>query len=259
MVAIRYRSLTLEIVPPVATVSLNRPGFLNRIDAVLAAELRELCEGVSSDDRVRLVVLTGSGEAFSVGREEDPGDTGTGRLEWISTMQAASAIASLPMPVIVMINGDAVDHGLELALAGDLRTAADHARFGLTDIARGRLPWDGGTQRLPRLVGQAWARDLLLTSRTIDSSQALEIGLVNRVVESGRLEAETQALAESVLSGGPIAARYAKEALNQGVDLTLEQGLRLEADLNVVLQSTADRAEGIQSFLERRPPRYNGQ
>jgi enoyl-CoA hydratase len=99
---------------------------------------------------------------------------------------------------------------------------------------------------------------MILTSRIIDATEALAIGLVNRVVDSGRLIEETRILAESILSGGAIAARYAKEAVNQGADLTLDQGLRLEADLNVLLQSTADRAEGIKSFLERRPPRYTG-
>ena len=208
---------------------------------------------------VHLVILTGTGEAFSVGRETAPVGGGTAAMEWLATMQCASAVASLPMPVIVAINGDAIDHGLELALAGDIRVAVGQAKFGFTDLTQGRIPWDGATQRLPRLVGQAWARDLLLTSRIVDSAQALDIGLVNRVVESGQLEAETRALAESILSGGPVAARYAKEAINQGLDLTLEQGLRLEADLNIVLQSTADRAEGVRSFLERRPPNYTGQ
>ena len=111
---------------------------------------------------------------------------------------------------------------------------------------------------MPRLVGPAWARDMILTSRIIDASQALSLGLVNRVVEAGQLAEETRALADSILAGGPVAARYAKEALLKGADLTLDQGLHLEADLNVILQSTTDRAEGIQSFLEKRTPRYGG-
>ena len=246
-----------------ATITLARPDVLNRIDALTAAELGEACGEIASDDQVHLVVLTGSGTAFSVGREAAPAglslSAGTAGMQWLTSMQCAAAVASLPMPVIVAINGDAIDQGLELALAGDLRVASEHAWFGISDLAHGRLPSDGATQRLPRLVGQAWARDLLLTSRIIDSAQALEIGLVNRVAGPGRLEAETRDLADAILSGGPVAARYAKEALSQGLDLTLEQGLRLEADLNVVLQSTGDRAEGIESFLHKRPPNYTGQ
>ena len=259
MVEIRFRSLTLEITLPVATVTLARPDIRNRIDTVMAVELREACGEVAAEDRVHLVVITGAGDAFSVGRETPPAELAVAaRLEWIARMQAASAVAALPMPVIASVNGNAFDHGLELALAADLRIAADQAVFAFTDISRGTLPWDGATQRLPRLVGPAWARDMLLTSRFLDASEALDIGLVNRVVEAPRLLDETRALADAILAGGPIAARYAKEALAHGSDLTLEQGLRLEADLNVVLQSTADRAEGIRSFLERRAPDFRG-
>ena len=186
------------------------------------------------------------------------GSPSSGRLDWLKEIQAASAIAAIQVPVGVAVNGDAMDHGLELAIAGDIRVAASGSRFGLADLASGGFPWDGGTQRLPRLVGPAWARDMILTSRIIDAKEALAIGLVSRVVQSERLMEETLILAESILAGGSIAARYAKEAVSQGADLTLDQGLRLEADLNVLLQSTADRAEGIESFLERRTPRYTG-
>ena len=241
---------------PVAVVTLSRPGFRNLVDGLMAAELREVCLEIASDDAIRLAVLTGSGEAFSDGRETPPEAPGA---EWLAGMQAAGAIASLTIPVIAALNGDAIDHGLELALAADLRIAAGHARFGLTDVARGRLPWDGATQRLPRLVGPAWARDMALASRIIDATTALDIGLVNRVAKAEDLAAETRGLAEEVLSGGPIAARYAKEALAQGADLSLEQGLRLEADLNIILQSTYDRAEGIRSFLEKRKPGFKGE
>jgi enoyl-CoA hydratase len=228
----------------------------------MATELREVCQAIQADENIRLVILTGEGDQFSVGRESLPedlsGSPASASLDWLKGIQAASAIAAIQVPVIVAVNGDAVDHGLELAIAGDIRVASSSSKFGLTDLAAGTFPWDGATQRLPRLVGPAWARDMILTSRIIDATEALAIGLVNRVVDSGRLIEETRILAESILSGGAIAARYAKEAVNQGANLTLDQGLRLEADLNVLLQSTADRAEGIKSFLERRPPRYTG-
>ena len=246
-----------------ATVTLTGAAADNRVDPGLAEELREVCREMQEDEGVHLVVLTGSGNAFSVGREAPPAGLANGpaeqRLEWLRQMQVASSIAALQVPVIVALNGDAMDHGLELALAGDLRIAADQAKFGITDLARGSFPWDGGTQRLSRLVGPAWARDMILTSRIIDASEALSMGLVNRVVESARLADETQALADSIMAGGPIAARYAKEAVLKGTDLALDQGLRLEADLNLLLLSTTDRAEGIKSFLDKRTPRYTGQ
>lgn len=263
MVDFLYRFLEFRDEHPVATVTLgkgetgDRSAADNRIDAPLAAELREACRLVMEDEDIHLLILTGSGEVFSVGRETKQGEPAPG-LDWIAQLQVAPALAGLPIPVLVALNGDALDHGLELALAGDLRIAAANARFGLTDLSRGIVPWDGGTQRLPRLVGQAWARDMILTSRIIDADQALALGLVNRVVDADQLTDEVRQLADTILAGGPIAARYAKEAVRKGMDLSLEQGLGLEADLNVILQSTTDRAEGIQSFLQRRQPKFTG-
>ena len=260
--AIPYRFIHHQQDGPIATVTLSRPELSNRVSLEMATELREVCQAIQADENIRLVILTGEGDQFSVGREALPedlsGSPASVSLDWLKGIQAASAIAAIQVPVIVAVNGDAMDHGLELAIAGDIRVALSGSKFGLTDLAAGAFPWDGATQRLPRLVGPAWARDMILTSRIIDATEALAIGLVNRVVDSGRLIEETRILAESILAGGAIAARYAKEAINQGADLTLDQGLRLEADLNVLLQSTADRAEGIKSFLERRPPRYTG-
>jgi enoyl-CoA hydratase len=233
------------------------------VDLDLAAEIRAVCQEVRENDYVRVAVVTGSGRCFSVGREPLPEELTSGsptqRLDWLEQLRVADAIASLPIPVIVSINGDALDHGLEIALAGDLRITVEEAKFGLTDLTRkGSFPWDGGTQRLPRLVGPAWARDMILTSRVIDAAQALDLGLVNRLVVAAELEQETRHIAEAISRGGPIAVRYAKEAINKGMDLSLAQGLRLEADLNIILQSTADRAEGLRSFTEKRTPRFSG-
>ena len=198
--------------------------------------------------------MTGSGQVFSVGRA-NPQD----RVS-INECQAASALASLPMPVLVALNGDAIDHGLELALAGDLRLAVSGVSLGFSPPSAGSFPFDGGTQRLPRLVGPAWARDMLLTGRRVDAHEALAIGLVNRVAETtDDLMYTTRELANSIAEGSPIGALYVKEAVSSGADLTLEQGLVLEADLNVILQGTQDRAEGIASFLERREPRFTGE
>jgi enoyl-CoA hydratase/carnithine racemase len=229
----------------------------------LAAELREACQAIRENQQIYVLVLTGSEGVFSVGREPLPPElvaaSVTARQSWLEQLRVADDLASLPIPVVVAINGDAIDQGLELALAGDLRIATEDARFGLTDLTRkGGFPWDGGTQRLPRLIGPAWANDLILTSRIIDAKQARSIGLVNQVTESGKLLEEARQLADAIASGGPIAARYAKEAITQGIDLSLSQGLRLEADLNIILQNTADRAEGLLSFAEKRTPRFTG-
>ena len=242
---------------------MNRPAQGNQIDCYLAAELCHACVSVSQDDNVLAVILTGSGAVFSTGREALSAELAAGpatlRQARIQQLQVANALANLPVPIIVSINGDTLDHGLELALAGDIRICAESARFGLTDLSKpGCFPWDGGTQRLPRLVGPAWAADMLLTSRVLNAPEALGIGLVNRVVPSRELAQETQRLAESISASGPIAARYTKEAVAKGSDLSLAEGLRLEADLNIILQSTGDRAEGIQSFFDKRPPNFTG-
>ena len=238
-----------------ARLTLSCPDGGNLITSSVAEEIRQACQAMLDDDDLTAALITGSSGCFSVGRDRPEAGPD---LAWIKDHQVASALAALPMPVIVAVNGDAFDHGLELALAGDIRIAVQDARFGFTGLDQGALPWDGGTQRLPRLVGAAWARDMLLTGRVVDSGEALAIGLVNRVTPADQLLEEAQDMAETIAAGGPVAARYAKEAVLKGMDLSLDQGLGLEADLNVILQSTEDRAEGIRSFLDRRPPRFGG-
>ena len=244
------RTVTLAVEGSVATVTLDRPADGNSVNELMASELRETCESVEADPGVRVVLLTGRGDAFCLGTD-GPGP--------VDNLRAADAVAAVRKPVIAVLNGDAVDQGLEIALACDVRIASMCARLGLTHLARGAIPWDGGTQRLPRLVGIGRAMDMLLTSRLLDAGEALEAGLVNELAESADLRTRARALAGTVAGHGPIAARYLKEALLKGADMTLEQGLRLEADLNIILQSTADRAEGVRSFLERRPPLYRNE
>ena len=239
---------------PVAVVVLNRPDAGNCVGELMAAELREAFDQLAARNDVRVVILTGTGPVFSVGRET-PVDASQ-----IGSLQAARAVARLPMPVLAAVNGDVADHGLELALAADLRVAAPSARFWFSTPSPANFPFDGGTQRLPRLVGLAWARDMLLTGRKVSAEEALKIGLVNRVAtESEDALLAARQLAEQIAAGSPLGARYTKEAVLSGAEMSMTQGLGLEADLNVILQSTADRAEGIASFLERRPPNFTGE
>ena len=262
-VAINYTSIQLRREGAVATITLDRVETGNLIDAAMAEELRAAIAELTDDDGLRLVILTAAGGVFSSGRAavgNGEGQPLAALVHRAGELRVAAALAAVEVPVIAALNGDAIDHGLELALAADLRVAAPGARFGFSPPSESSFPWDGGTQRLPRLVGPAWARDLLLTGRKVDAAEALGIGLVNRVAGPGQdiMEAATD-LARPILEGSPLGARYAKEAVSKGLDLALEQGLGLEADLNVILQSTADRVEGIASFLERRPPEFTGQ
>ena len=232
----------------IASITLNRPADSNAIDRELARELEEACGRIKDDDDIYVVILTGAGNTFSVGGEEG--------IE--ETCHPAAAVAGIDRPVIVAINGDALGLGLEIALSGDIRIASDKARFGLPQVAGGRIPTDGGTQRLPRIIGRGKALELLMTAETISAAEALEIGLVSKIVPYGELAGETEKLAETIAAKGPIALRYLKEAIIKGMDMTLEQGLRLEADLYFLLHTTTDRTEGIKSYLEKRKPEYKG-
>ena len=234
--------------PHIASITLNRPADSNAIDRELARELEEACGRIKDDDDIYVVILTGAGNTFSVGGEEG--------IE--ETCHPAAAIAGIDRPVIVAINGDALGLGLEIALSGDIRIASDKARFGLPQVAGGRIPTDGGTQRLPRIIGRGKALELLMTAETLSAAEALEIGLVSKIVPYGELAGETEKLAETIAAKGPIALRYLKEAIIKGMDMTLEQGLRLEADIYFLLHTTTDRTEGIKSYLEKRKPEYKG-
>jgi len=231
----------------VAYITLNRPEAGNIINLKLAQELEDVCTRINQDDDVYVVTVTGSGDAFCSFGEGESG-----------ALPPAAVIARFDRPVIAAINGDALGQGLELALSCDIRLASDKARFGLPQLAQGLIPSDGGTQRLPRIVGRGKALELILTAETITAGEALEIGLVSKVVSAANLTAEAEALARTIATKGPIALRYIKEAVNKGLDLTLEQGLRLEADLYFLLHTTADRTEGINAFIKKRPPKFKG-
>lgn len=239
-------------------ITLNRPQEGNRIDLAMAQELAEVCDQVKGDDGIYLAVIAGAGTDFCLG-----GDVGTGSLAGegeVLTLRysPAEAIASIDCPTLAAIDGQARGLGLEVALACDLRFASDKASFALPQIIEGHIPVDGGTQRLPRLVGKGKALEMILTGAVMDAGMALEIGLVNRVVGQDSLLAEVEAVAKTLAGKAPIAMRYVKEAVNKGLDLTLEQGLRLEADLYFLIHTTADRTEGIQSFLQKRKPDFQG-
>ncbi|MFC1969123.1 enoyl-CoA hydratase/isomerase family protein [Chloroflexota bacterium] len=246
------QTVIFEKVGQLGVVTLNRPEASNRINMALAGALADVCAEINQDQEIRAVIITGAGESFSAGT--DRGDRSSETILW----SVATPVDSLGCPVIAAINGDALGQGLEMALACDLRLAAETTRLGLPDIASGFIPRDGGTQRLPRLIGRARALELILTGESISAAEARQLGLVNKVVPPPELMSTANTIAQRIASSAPLALRYSKEAVNKGSELTLGQGLRLESDLYAILQTTVDRTEGITSFLEKRRPEFKG-
>jgi enoyl-CoA hydratase len=241
-----YSTIIYTVKDHIATITLNRPRAGNRLNLEMAQELDDACRRVNQDDAIYVVILTGAGDkAFCKGRQPED-----------SAYKAAAAVAAIEKPVIAAVNGDALGPGLELALSCDIRLAADKARFGFPEVAQGLIPADGGTQRLPRIVGRGKALELILTAGTITAREALEIGLVGKIVPGKELMPEAGTLAGTIAAKGPVALKFIKEAVNKGLDLTLEQGLHLEADLYFLIHTTKDRTEGIKAFLEKRTPKF---
>jgi len=246
---VQYKNIKYEEYGQVCHICLKRPRSGNEIDRQMGREIADACRRINQDDHIIVVIISGAGGTFYSGSKMRNGEWGK---------EAAEAIASLDRIVIAAIDGDAFGEGLELALACDIRIASERARFCLPHVANGHIPSSGGTQRLPRIIGRGRALEMVLTSQIIDSREAFDIGLVAKVVPYDQLLKEAKELAKRISAQGPIALRYAKEAMNSGMDLTLSQGLRLEADLYFLIQTTDDRIEGIAAFREKRSPRFKG-
>ncbi|MBI4518140.1 MAG: enoyl-CoA hydratase/isomerase family protein [Deltaproteobacteria bacterium] len=242
--------LLFSVRDSIAWLTLNRPAAGNAITQPLAQQLISAAEAIELDDSIRLVVLGAAGKSFCVGVED--GGAWERRCRWVA------AIGSLSVPVIAAVNGDAIAEGCELALACDLRFLSPRARLQLPQLAHGRLPSQGGTQRLPRIIGRMRALELLLSGRAVEAAEAERIGLATRVLAASSFAADLRRAVAQLAARGPIALRYAKEAVLHGLDLPLDHGIRLEEDLYVLLQTTADRAKGVRAFLQKRRPAFRG-
>jgi len=256
-----YTNLVYDKREQTVWLTLNRPHQGNALNLDLANELRDACREINEDEDVRAVVVTGAGASFCSGL--DPEDLSSMISDPVKQANAASiaaaALASVNCAAIAAINGDALGAGLELALCCDIRIASGNASLGFPETAYGLIPGGGGTQRLSRIVGKGKATEMLLTADPIEAGEAYRVGLVSSVVAEGDLMDEAEAVAGRIVSRAPIAVAYGKEAVNKGMDMTLAQGLRLEADLSFLLQSTADRAEGIRAFIEKRSGQFKGE
>ncbi|HEX3410044.1 MAG TPA: enoyl-CoA hydratase/isomerase family protein [Candidatus Binataceae bacterium] len=240
-------AIEIELDGGALVATLLRPHAQNRISHAMGRELMDLAQTVEDDDSILALAITGAGTAFCAGFEDDVDP------------QLVETLAILSKPTVAVINGNATDEGLELAMALDLRAATSDARLALTQLVRGQLPRFGGTQRLPRLAGPAHALRMLLTGAPMPADEGLRVGLVTYVAHDREdLDRVTRELLATLVSRGPLGMRMAKEAVCKGYDMTIDQGIRLEEDLYALLQTTSDRAEGVRAFLEKRKPLFKG-
>ncbi len=218
--------------------------------AQCSADLSDLCESVAWDEEIRVVVLSFDGAIGNLPNQILTGDAGN--------LSLAGPVAGLKQPVIAAVRGDAIGRGLELALACDIRIGTEKAVFGMPQICECTIPSDGGTQRLPRLVGRSRAMRMILTGEPIDAGEALRIGLVHRLAAPETLMASAMEMAREMTTKSPLSLSYVKEALYSSMDLTLDRGVDKEMDLYLLLHGTSDRVEGITAFREKRKPEFKG-
>lgn len=251
-----YETLLLEVEGRVATVTLNRPKVLNALNTALLRELGEAFAALASDNSVRVVLLRGAGgKAFAAGADISElanADASTGCQMAESAQRVFRLIETLGKPVIACIDGFALGGGCELAMACTLRLASQAARLGQPEIKLGLIPGYGGSQRLPRLVGQGAALKMLLTGAMVDATEALRIGLVDEVLPADKLFERATELALLLAGMPPLAVAAAIEAVGRGADLPLDEALALEASIFGRLCGTEDKREGTQAFLEKR-------
>jgi enoyl-CoA hydratase len=253
--------LTLDWAPAAALLTFNRPEALNAVDAAVLDDLERALARLEAEDDARVVVLTGAGRAFVGGGDiahmaalaPDEGE------RFVHRGQALlRRLERLPKVTVAAINGFALGGGLEIALACDLRVAAEGAELGLPEVTVGLIPGWGGTQRLVRLVGRGVAKDVIFTGRRLSAEEARALGLVNRVVPAAALLDACRELAARLARASFVAIRQAKKAIDEGAELGLDQGLVLEAEAWLVNFCTGDRVEGLRAFLEERRPAYRG-
>jgi enoyl-CoA hydratase len=255
-----YRNLIVERRGAVTTLIVNRPDVLNALNRETLAEIEECARRFVRDDEQGALIVTGAGEKSFISGADinelavlDPRGA-----EEISRFgqRVVDALDRSPKPVIAAVNGYAFGGGCELALACHMRLASENAVLGLPEVSLGIIPGYGGTQRLPRLVGPGVALELVLSGRRVKADEAERIGLVNRVVPLASLREEAEKLAQTILRNGPLAVSAALEAVQRGMQLPLDQGLRFESSLFGILAASEDMHEGLKAFLEKRPARF---
>jgi enoyl-CoA hydratase len=248
-----------------AIVTLNRPDVLNAINNAMRREIVSALDELLEEDAVRSVIFTGKGRAFCSGVDlkEDKGIKDRVPLDArrrfkLGGTEPFNSIAQYQKPTIAAINGFAVGGGCELALACDIRLAAEGAKLGQPEVKRGIIPGAGGTQRLPRIVGIPRAKELILTGELIEAKEAERIGLVNHVYQQEKLLEEAENIASKIAKNAPAAVMLAKSAIDRGMDSNLNTGLSYEKEVSTITHYTEDKEEGVRAFIEKREPKFTG-
>src|SRR6266576_4622324 len=261
-----YQTILFEVRNQIAFVTFNRPESMNAMNRQMTQDLIEACKQIEEDPDIRIAIFTGAGEkAFSAGMDlKERAETSFSPIERRQQKLSATihtqsrAVAAITKPTIAAIRGYCVGGGLEFALACDLRVAAEDAKLGLTEVRRGIIPGAGGTQRLTRAVGVTKAMEMCLTGETVSGLEAKSLGLVNNAVPSSDVIKAAEDLANRILKGAPMSVAFIKEAIKKGVELSLDEGFRLESDLSALVGTTEDSKEGPRAFAEKRAPVWKG-
>jgi enoyl-CoA hydratase len=256
-----YQHLAFEVADRIATITVSRPDKLNALNDATIAELGRAIDDARAREDVGAVLLTGAGRAFVAGADiaELVGQTpATAQRRALAGQSVFRSFETSPKPTLAAVNGFALGGGCELAMACHFRLASDVAKFGQPEVKLGITPGYGGTQRLPRLVGRGRALQLLLTGELIDAQEALRIGLVNAVVPTAELLPVARKLLQTILAQAPAAVALCIDAVDRGLDMSLDDALALEASYFGLSAATADMREGMSAFLEKRAARFTG-
>lgn len=255
-----FRNIALDVSESIATLTVDRPSVKNALNLETVNELHRALDDLAGNDGAGVLIITGAGESSFVSGADINDIRGRNRDDGLAAINSSlfAKIDRFPKPVIAAVNGYALGGGCELALACDIRVAADTAKFGQPELGLGIIPGAGATQRLPRIVGLGWAKHLVLTGEIIDAKQALEIGLVTAVMPAAQLQVRARELARKILRQGPLAARLAKLSLNASARVDLDSGLLIETLAQAICYDSDDKQEGTTAFLEKRKPKFTG-
>jgi len=259
---VAYQNLLLEKEDGVGILYINRPQALNALNADTLKELSQAIKEIAEDDEIKALIITGAGDkSFVAGADikfMQPLNAVEGRAFGALGQEVFRSIEKLEKPVIAAVNGFALGGGCELAMSADIRVASDKAKFGQPEVGLGITPGYGGTQRLPRIVGEGRAMELILTADIINAEEAYRIGLVNHVYPAEELLEKAKAIAKKIIKNAPLAVKFSKVAINKGIQTDIDTAMNIEADLFGLCFATEDQKNGMSAFVNKEKVNFAG-